>query len=111
RSPGEPATADPEISSVFTPVMAGTGKVLVPAKLKLTSVGLNVVVGVSAIRKLWLPPAGMHAGVFGAPVSAFVSGSVVWYENVAGIDVWGEMPTALAGPLPPLLIVADAVAV
>ena len=51
---------------------------MVPPKLKWRSIGATAAVGVSAMTKLWVWPAGMSTGVFGVPVSWLVSGAVVW---------------------------------
>src|SRR5262250_482942 len=53
----------------------------------------------------------MLTGAFVAPVTAFVLQSVVLYVNVAGIPVASAMPTAQASVGPPLMIVANSVAV
>src|SRR4029450_13840602 len=53
----------------------------------------------------------MFTGVFGAPVTWLVAGSVDWYMNVAGRLIKSERPHPVAITEPTWIIVAKAVAV
>ena len=68
---------DAESVRVLTPAIIDTGMLLAQSKLSCTSVGLNGAVGTKANINVCSPPVGMSAGVSGAPVRAFVFGSVV----------------------------------
>ena len=83
----ETLRASYDISLIGLPIGTGTINAEVSAssyaidaqaKLNATSVGAKAAVGVRAMRKLWLAPRAMLAGVLAVPLSAFVVGSVVW---------------------------------
>jgi hypothetical protein len=102
---------DADSKSVFRPVVTGAGLVLEQSKVNSTSVGLNEAVVVKANTYVCSPPAGISTGVFGVPTSAFVAGSVVWYEKLAGMKVIGCKPQLSAVVSSMLMTVANAVAV
>ena len=67
-------------------------------------------VGVKAMTKFWAIPAAMLSGVVSAPTVALPE-SVAWKLNVAGTFVTGDISHTRAWMSPPLMIVANAVAV
>ena len=70
--------AEADSDRVLRPVLLGAAFTPVQSNPSAAVVGTKGALGVNAMTKLCVPPAGMETGVFGVPVSALVEGLVVW---------------------------------